>query len=172
MRIFGTAVAGGVLLCLGCVNAGAWSLYQVGAEERSLEIVDGFGACEAVEPPTVRESSREVAVSLSVNSAPPGTICPSIYYFGRSMVRLASPLAGRHVRGASGSGALPSGNPIVPRLVGLSPSDAHFVLAGSRIRATTRHARRVPGLPRVIGQSPSAGLPVPAGRVVRLRISR
>ena len=162
-------------------SAGAWSLVQVGAHERSLEIIQDRGACESLNESVVQSSSFVRITITATSTLRPGSFCIDLLYIGRYAVPLSRPLAGRHIAGAErpsrGQGPyspVKSGSsyPVVPRLVGLSPPDARYVLGGLGLHAVMRVASRVPGRPRVVSESPAAGARDPADRLVRVGVAR
>jgi hypothetical protein len=159
-----------VTLAFGCATAHAWSLVQVGPHERSLEITYGQGACETLAAHS-DQGPRMVAISVSVERAAGDEPCPAILLIRTVTIVLSEPLAGRHVQGSAG----PAEDrlrlrPSVPRLVGLAPPDAKFVLSGLRLHAVLHVAARTHGLPRVVSQSPAAGTRVPKNKLVRINI--
>jgi hypothetical protein len=164
-------------------SAGAWSLVQVGPHERSLEIIQGRGACESLDESVVQTSSFvRVTITATPATRPPGSpavICRAILYVRRYAVKLTRPLAGRHIEGAERPSVVagpysPTRNgsayPVVPRLIGLSPADARFVLGGLRLHAMVRVTGRVAGRARVVSQLPAVGSRDPADRIVRLDV--
>jgi hypothetical protein len=160
--------------------AGGWSLVQVGPHERSLEIIQDRGACESLTESVFQESSFvRITITATRLALPPGSACPAILYIGRYAVPLSRPLAGRHIEGAErpsrGQGPYsPTKNgssyPVVPRLIGLSPPDARYVLSGLGLHAVVRVVGQVPGLARVVSEVPVAGTRDPADRFVRLDV--
>jgi hypothetical protein len=189
IRILTAFVLAGTLVC-GVAAAAEptrsvsdpWRLIEVGPAERSLEIAYEFGGCEGPGTPRAVQSRLAVAVSVP-NEEPLGAvICPAIARIGRVSIDLSGPLAGRHVQGgtrANGiSGPFVSGveeggrGPAVPRVVGLAPQDARFLLAGLRLRPSVSVVGAVRGLARVVSQSPAADAPVPRNRLVRLNVVR
>jgi hypothetical protein len=155
-----------------------WWLIEVGPAERSLEIAYEFGGCEGPGTPRAVQSRFAVTVSVS-NEKPLGTvICPAILGIGRVSIDLSRPLAGRHVEGGSRANPIrgpfvPGGQvPAVPRLIGLTPGDARFLLAGLRLRGSLRVVGTARGMARVVSQSPSADTLVPSNRLVRVNVVR
>jgi hypothetical protein len=183
IRILAALVLTGTLVC-GVATASEptrsvldpWWLIEVGPAERSLEIAYESGGCEG--PGTPRAVQSRFAVTVSVSNEKPlgAVICPAILRLGRVSVDLSRPLAGRHVEGASRANPgpfLPGGQvPAVPRLIGLTPGDARFLLAGLRLRGSVRVVGTARGLARVVSQAPAADTPVPSNRLVRVNVVR
>jgi hypothetical protein len=149
-----------VTLAFGCATAHAWSLVQVGPHERSLEITYGQGACETLAAHS-DQGPRMVAISVSVERAAGDEPCPAIL-----LIRAVTIVQGSAGPAEDRLGLRPS----VPRLVGLAPPDAKFVLSGLRLHAVLHVAARTHGLPRVVSQSPAAGTRVPKNKLVRINI--
>ena len=109
-------------------------------------------------------------------------MCPDIERIGRVSVALSRPLAGRHLQGGSAASGLwgpflpgageGSRIPAVPRIVGLAPADARFLLAGLQLRVSMHVIGPAPGLPRVVSQSPAPDTPIPSNRIVRANVTR
>lgn len=158
-----------------------WWLIEVGPAARSLEIGYEFGGCTGPGTPRAVQSRLTVAVSVLSQEALVG-VCPAIAAIGHLSVALSAPLGGRHLKGGTaGNGMtgpfLPGtgqvgGTLAVPRLVGLAPSDASFLLAGLQLRASMHVIGREHGLPRVISQSPAPDSPIPGDRLVRVTVAR
>jgi hypothetical protein len=160
-------------------SARAWELVQVGPHERSLEMRYGRGACETA---TVhnRQTRRTVGISVSyVREHLTGNeMCPAIAYVTTLKIQLSRPLAGRRVEGEEKIGLRGPYSPtrngssyrVVPRLTGLAPSDAKILLRGLRLHTAFRVVGRSTGLPRVVSQSPGAGVRDPKNRVVRVNV--
>jgi hypothetical protein len=155
--------------------AGAWSLVQVGPNERTLEIRYKSGACETTAVHNVQKS-RTVSISVSYEREvlTGNETCPEILYVRSIKIRLFQPLAGRHVEGGEradvGNGPYVGRYPAVPRLTGLSPADAKSLLGGLKLRALVRAVGRTTGLARVVSQSPAPGVREPKNREVFIGI--
>jgi hypothetical protein len=167
-----------VTLALSCASAAAWGLVQVGPHERSLEIRYGAGACERTAVHNV-QNRRMVAISISREVFGGDLPCPAILFIKTVKIRLFRPLAGRHVEGgrrlgltAGGYGPTRNGTsyPVVPRLIGLAPLDAKFLLGGLRLHAVIHVIGRTRGRPRVASQSPAAGVRDPKNTLVHINV--
>src|SRR5271165_4723035 len=60
---------------------------------------------------------------------------------------------------------------VVPRVVGLAPPDARFLLSGLQLRISMHVIGPARGLPRVVSQSPAPDTPIPSNRLVRANIA-
>ncbi len=176
------AISALIALLANVPSADAWRLVQVGPHERSLEIVEEYGACDSLNE-SVDQGASFVRITITATHAvlPPGSGCPDILYFHRYAVSLSQPLAGRHIEGGEPPTVergpyLQTKNgtiyPLVPRLIGLSPADARSVLRGLHLHAEVRVVRRVAGVARVVSESPAAGKRVPADRLVRVDVAQ
>jgi hypothetical protein len=176
------AISALIALLANVPAANAWWLVQVGPHERSLEIVQEYGACDSLNESVVQGASF-VRITITATHAvlPPGSACPAIAYFRRYGVALSRPLAGRHIEGAEPPpvGSVPDlltkngkSYHVAPRLIGLSPADARSVLGALHLHAEVRVVRRVAGVARVVSESPAAGTPVPTDRPVRVDVAQ
>lgn len=153
-----------------------WWLLEVGPHARSLviEYLQGDG-CSLPATPTVRESSTAIHITLRqrVFIPGPGESCTDEAKFSRLSVTLRSAVAGRHVAQPSParsgqyavrpsilylSRRVPDPRysdellPLVPQIIGLSPSDATRVLRQQRFGVMV-HGDGA----EVTGQSPQRG---------------
>jgi hypothetical protein len=163
-------------LILTSESASAWWLAEVGLSQHSL-VIGHMNECGRV---VWNESETPEAVVVWESVEPPGDhfACLADLRTEQTTVPLAQPLAGRHVEG----GARPApfrplcvkygvGHPcpIVPRLEGLSPEDARFLLAARGLRATFRIVGHHSGLAHVVRESPLVGAAL-RGRVLRVEV--
>jgi hypothetical protein len=181
MRHTGLAVLSMLLaLAFGCRSASAWELVQIGQKERSLEISYDLGACERTAVHNA-QNRQTVAISVTSELVDGDGVCPAILYRRRITIALAAPLAGRHVEG--GQQPLPEAGPrislrdesrfpVVPRLSGLAPQDAAFLLGGLGLHAVVHVVGGTGGYPRVVSQSPAPGVRDPKSRDVRVDVLR
>lgn len=159
--------------------ASAWKLIQVGPQERSLEIKYSFG-CETT---AVHKVQNRRVVAISILRKPEvltgNGVCPAKENVSTLKIRLSRPLAGRRVEGAQkielqdGPYSHPRNGtsyPVMPRLTGLAPPDAKFLLSGLHLHAAFRVVGKSTGLPRVVSQSPAPRVRDPKNRVVRVNI--
>jgi len=158
-------------------SVGAWELLQVGPHERSLEIIYSQGACERTALHSV-QNQRMVAVSVSGEEFTGGKPCPTVAFVYIARIQLDKPLGGRHVQGGRvesyvGPFLGPRGGlhyQSVPRLAGLAPSDAKFLLGRLHMHAAVHVVGSSPRLARVVSQSPAPGVRDPKNRVVRIDV--
>lgn len=149
----------------------AWQLIEVGPDERSVEIEFNTGGCEGPGGSAqVVESPLAVGISLAPHRSSAGLNCVSILYDNRLIVPLAAPLEGRHVQGGSLPYSDAPWDQRTPRLIGLSPSDAQFLLSGRHLRTTLRPVGRTRGLAHVASQTPAPGASYPQNRIVHLGV--
>jgi hypothetical protein len=193
-------VRGLVLVCVvgmlgGAAGAGAftatavpavWDVSGVGLGGRSLQLVYTTSGCLGPGArASVRENSRSVSIAVTEEAERPGPWEACALYLSRAFltVKLPAPVAGRAILGRPAKafpftgelGVLPLGTSAdtkVPRVSGLSPTDAAHTLALYAL-----HARRQPGTPRggparVVAQTPAAGTVVGRRSVVAIRVSR
>jgi hypothetical protein len=131
----------------------------------------------------VEESAQRIAIRIEHTDGQDGFPCPSIPRVHRLRVTLRAPVAGRPIigatlapRGFNGvSGRRLEGLVtllVIPRVIGLAPTDAARVLRRQGFAATT--PRSAPGDPRpaITEQLPTAGIAVGGpGGPVRVRLS-
>lgn len=142
-----------------------WALVGVGPGARSLVVQPGiYGGCDQGGPnASLRETASEIVLTVTVKSVQgPEVVCPAIArYAPAQTVRLSAPVAGRPVSGDLQSErpgdaltfrAPPTSRPRMPRVVGLSSSDARQVLCSWRIRTAPYRSGG-----RVVAQRPRAG---------------
>lgn len=182
LRIISATALAIVAMLAFCPTAGAWELVQVGPHERLLEITYHFGACETTSVQKVQSRRRiEISVSSQQEVLTGNESCPAIEYRRTLRIALTRPLDGRPVEGGE-RGNVEDGPyvgpgdgtryPAVPRLTGLSPGDAKFLLRGLRLNAVVHVVGETSGLPRVVSQSPAAGTRDPKNRIIRVSVLR
>ncbi len=151
-----TAAVGAIALLLAAPAAAGersapWAFAGIGPSQRTLRITVGFGGCDRPTVPLVHEAAGSVRITARVTTPDDtGVACLAVYGYGPQLVRLARPLAGRRLLGATPTAAArPAG---IPHVVGLAPGDAVTVLrrAGASPHITRR--RGVAGLRRVLAQ--------------------
>jgi hypothetical protein len=189
-RLAAVGMIAGALLANACASPAdatmtvqqpiGWSLVQVGADHRALQLSSSAGGCadfrtvHAVTSETRRSIRIEVVLNAVVPSFPGDQLlCPSNLVTGPVFAHLRRPVAGRPVRGPRPVKTVPSPPFIaaqVPRVVGLDLRDATLAL---RQQGFAVRARRTATLARVARQSPGAGThaEAPAGAYpVRLTV--
>jgi len=150
----------------------AWSLTDVSRGSRSLFITYDQGSSSCTRPATaqVMETSDVVRIRVSepVVAPAPRVVCTADLVIGTLEVHLKRPVAGRHIaqpKHGETIGQIPRPERcppaqdcvlLVPRVIGLSPSDARHALRNDGLRPRfTGDQLHLGGRPRIIGQSPA-----------------
>lgn len=150
-----------------------WSLYQALAGQNAIAVQVQFGGCQAAPDAVADETATSVTVYASVGivPVPDGVSCAASLIAETIDVPLAHPLAGRPISGPDETwdglfGSLitaapttPGATPEVftPNFVGLSPLDALRLALAWREPVTIVTGRQLPGLPRIVRQTPRTG---------------
>ena len=161
-----------------------WDIAGVSANGRAVDVYYEGGGCG---PGSVRTAAVETATSVTLqvfaisSPPPPGGSCPPSLARKLASVPLAAPLGGRAIKGRAFPLAfelidyLPNSQVAyvrVPRLVGLSPWEAKRALRLRRFEVALTKSTARSKLPQVRSQTPAAGLFVPIGTTIRLKIAR
>ena len=161
-----------------------WDVAGVSANGRAVDVYYLGGGCG---PGIVRTTAVETPTSVTLqvfamsSPPPPGGACPAIAARLLASVPLAAPLGGRAIKGRAFPSPvgvidyLPNSEVAyvrVPRLVGMSPWEAKRALRLRRFEVALTKSTARSKLPQVRSQTPAAGLFVPIGTTIRLKIAR
>jgi hypothetical protein len=165
----------------------AWGVGQVGRGERTLQLIYAITSCATPGATvTIAETSATVTIGVEQETHPYEQCISAVYPVGTATVRLARPLAGRKIVGALDDlpdHAVPVVPPVivatrhqrqvqvVPRLIGLAPSDALQALKISGLRTHFCNVPPATGLPRVVAQRPAPGRVLVSRELVHIRLA-
>ena len=127
-----------------------WRFGGISPSQSTLRIVTRGGGCSKPIPPLVEETASAVRITARNLNPDVRAPCTADIRFDTVYVKLAAPLAGRRLSGASPEGQIPATS--APRVVGLAPGDAVTALraAGASPKIVSR--RTASGLRRVVAQ--------------------
>lgn len=152
------------------------SLLHIGRDGRTLVFNDSYGGCEGpARVRRVRESRSSVTIVARRREAVPEDTgkpnefegCPGVLRGRKLRVRLRHPVRGRRILG---TGRIGFGSyQVLPRVVGLAPTDARRLLRAQDYRTRIVYIGRDRFPSRVAGQSPAPGKASP-GRNPRVTL--
>jgi hypothetical protein len=155
-------------------------LVEIGANGRSLLVRamhnDG---CRGDAQATVRESADEIAIAVTQSVRDEeGIVCAQALHFALVRVGLAKPVDARRITGLTPLRFSPAPlhddgqHALMPRVVGLSRSDAVEALEAAGISARTTWLRAHGAHGEVVTQSPRVHTRVARAAVARLHVAR